>query len=112
MDVDQIKRDRETWLQALETTTEKQGQHCLGDAEHGFCCLGLGCVALGLSYVPYHGNSADFAARVGLREETGKAKNGRVATLTAANDTLELSFKEIAAHIRANMDEYFLEETL
>lgn len=110
---DQIKADREAWLHALETATEPQGTQFLGNAELGYCCLGLGCVVLGVPHEPMDSVSLDFKDRVGLRRVNGAPLSGaRNMALTDLNDKSRLSFADIAAHLRANMSEYFLEETL
>lgn len=113
MDIETIKRDRETWLQALETTNAKQGVTQLGDAKHGFCCLGIGCDVLGIPYHAMQGTSPVFAQRVGLRTESGGPLEGEeLGILTEMNDSKDYNFAEIAAHIRAHMDQYFVEGTL
>lgn len=36
------------WLEELRTTDKKQGREILKDADGGYCCLGIGCVLMGL----------------------------------------------------------------
>lgn len=112
MDIDQIKRDRETWLQALETTTAKQGTGRLGSSSDGFCCLGLGCSVLDVPYYSGAPRSETFARRVGLRTANGEALFDASESLVSLNDHRKFPFAQIAARIRAYMELYFKEETL
>lgn len=112
MDIERIKRDREKWLRALETTYERQGRYRMGNAESGFCCLGLGCHVLGVPYDPHNKSSSAFQARVGLISVGGYPKCMGKHSLILLNDNKKASFKEIAAILRANMSAYFRGDTL
>lgn len=112
-DIAQIQADREAWLRALETTTEKQGKRRLGSAKTGFCCLGLGCEVVGVEYNPLGNFSDAFARRVGLWGRDGRSKpHSDLHKLTYLNDADGKTFAEIAEILRANMNEYFKEHTL
>lgn len=110
---EEIQANREKWLRALETTTEKQGRGRLGTSERGFCCLGLGCVALGLEYNSNQTSSGALRSAVGLRTIDGKpSNNSGLVALIYVNDNLREDFPTIAKRLRENMAEYFKENTL
>lgn len=112
MSKSRIQQDREKWLQALETTTAKQGTKRLGDAARGFCCLGIGCEVLDIPYDPDEGMSMVFQKRVGLRFANGLPVSHQ-PSLARLNDHHMMPFAKIAAHLRAHMFEYFkTEDTL
>lgn len=120
--------DQLAWLHDLETTTEAQTKnvlHSVGeDGKAGFCCLGRACVVLGLvgtrskitgTHVLYHG-LRDVAPSCVQKELRLRGQNAllaeqahiqtangviQVGTLAAMNDR-GMTFKQIAAYIRAN----------
>lgn len=110
--IEKIKHDREKWLQALETSTAKQGQGRLGDATQGFCCLGLGCHTIGIRHLAMAGTSMEFTSRVGLRSDIGCPDDEIKPSLVELNDEEGLTFAQIARILRENMDQYFLKGTL
>lgn len=125
--------EQEAWLRDLETTEEPQATGSLhiiepGPGESsGFCCLGRACVSLGLEETPegghfiFNGQSDDTIMPDGawellrLRGSGGELDrpaelgNGRpcVQSLYRMND-IGMTFKEIAAYIRANPENVFL----
>ena len=113
--------DQEAWLRDLETTEEPQVKeylHISGgrSLKAGFCCLGRACVVLGVKttgknddlFVAYDGCDQVLTDptidRLLLRGTNGDFRdrwaNGN-SCLTDLNDR-GMSFKEIAAYIRAN----------
>jgi hypothetical protein len=97
------------WIDGLSTTTVRQGFEKLGDAEVGFCCLGYGCVLMGVDYQPDDEFSEEFADRVGLRESDGTAYDaGDIMMLDEYYSLAEMndggrSFKEISDEIKNNL---------
>ena len=112
------------WLEALESGKYKQGMgrlRCSGDNK--YCCLGVLCEVAGLEYAPENSSyffpgpdgvktlytgylPPKFAESIGLRSDQARLARSwaisgeRYGTLTGANDSGEVSFAEIAAHIR------------
>lgn len=110
---------QEKWLHDLETTKVPQIQQILTDGG-GFCCLGRLEVCAGTSV-----EALELTGKTALHAETARACNLRsvtgeivlknlsdeeekwltqtgCSTLAALNDSLKMSFKEIAAFIRRN----------
>ncbi len=111
------------WLEALESGNYKQGRGCL-NGPNGFCCLGVLCEVMGLEHEPIAGVDGPMAhykyegshsggyvplaavPATGLNGSAGSFKqavlHGGLAwdCLTSLNDTVGLSFPEIAAYIR------------
>jgi cytochrome b involved in lipid metabolism len=117
------------WIESLKTTREKQSKFRLGDSKSGFCCLGLGCKILGVSYEPFHTTSNTLKEVIGLHDTSGRAKNlyletkperyvpvkikGKVFEVTSlvrANDIFDLSFRRIATMLIKNPYHFFKEE--
>ena len=96
------------WIEVLPTAkqaTEIKYKSRLGDAENGYCCLGLGCDVIGLSYRPSDGFSSEFKTAVGLLHEEGQLYGGTFynrTTLAAVNDGTKAGFKRIAKFIKTN----------
>lgn len=38
---------KKKWIEALRSGKYKQGRHCLGDSERGYCCLGVASLIVG-----------------------------------------------------------------
>lgn len=130
--------EQEAWLRDLETTDEPQTKGLLHrlspsdgwpGARPGYCCLGRACVALGVpedkcfSEVRslFYGCVADLppevTAKLRLRSNNGRLKHSvlvtggpLISTLVGFNDEAGWTFKQIAAYIRENPTEVFLEE--
>ena len=116
--------DQEAWLQDLEKTRAKQTVGNLHDPE-GWCCLGRACKVLGVPSVQllgwggthwsFDGHRQDLPAKavktLRLRDDLGAFLRpfGDFKTLTEMNDK-GLSFKKIAAYIRANPKNVFIEQ--
>lgn len=96
-----------TWIDTLLTTTAKQGTQQLGDAQLGYCCLGLGCFTLDLEYVSQLGFNHAFINAVGLYSISGKPRyltaaglpKSAQASLVYLNDRAQWSFKRIGEHL-------------
>lgn len=123
-------REQELWLRDLETTEAPQTRGALhrlvpgSDAPAGYCCLGRAAIALGVPEVErgelgyFDGKdgtlSDELAKTLRLRNGGGSllnpfADDPSVSSLTELNDDYEMSFKGIAAYIRANPWNVFLE---
>lgn len=123
--------EQEAWLRDLETTTEPQTRgalHRLGDwGDHtaGYCCLGRGCVALGIEEELDRYSGRFLGEKTTLPEAVVKTLRLRgdcgnlfipvewmlgesASTLTELNDEARWPFAEIAAYIRANPWNVFL----
>lgn len=126
---------QESWLRDLETTDEPQTRgylHRLVEGEDdrgniikpGWCCLGRACVAVGFNLledvyeyavfplqIDYEGEIApkEVCQKLRLRDSTGALyfSWSGYDCLAAANDD-GVTFKEIAAYIRANPWKVFL----
>ena len=96
------------WIKLLRSGEYRQGRGALrrGD-EH--CCLGVACIAIGISPVSDvgdYGALSDYARRtIGLRGPRGETLGGE--RLTELNDTDCLSFAEIAEFIEADPKRVF-----
>jgi hypothetical protein len=121
--------DQEAWLRDLETTEEPQTMGYLhriaqtDSAPIGFCCLGRACVTLGIpgkddhTMTAYDGSYSllpqSGVDRLRLRGDAGEMARAAIindrdlVALTGMND-VGMSFKEIAAYIRANPWNVFL----
>lgn len=109
--------NQEKWLKALESGDFKQMQQCLM-AGNSYCCLGVGCVVMGL--VPQcDGGDWSFAGEreaapdefvefVGLHNKYGYSKGKVFSGLVSLNDN-GTTFPEIAAIIRRDPSVYFRE---
>jgi len=104
--LEQQKRNRDIWAKALESGKFKQIDGELGTARGGMCCLGVGCYVLNVPYTPDDAfPPVEFAQLVGLPYEPDYIGDGIEGTfkggnLVECNDTLKLSFPEIAKIIR------------
>ena len=101
------------WLEALESGEFKQGTNCLGNAEMGYCCLGLGCVAIDVDFNPLSARSLKFMSAVGLRCSEGTLFDGSFHgkhCLTEINDFTNAGFKRIAKLIRSRPEDLFIPE--
>ena len=122
--------DQEAWLQDLEKTRAKQTEGYLHNSE-GWCCLGRACKVLDIDtnrHVPttqvtewsnkfweFDGEGQELPPKavkaLRLRDNTGtflRQYNG-YRGLTYMNDN-GWSFKRIAAYIRANPKNVFIEQ--
>lgn len=113
--------EQEAWLRDLETTDEKQAESLLHDTNKGgYCCLGRACIVLDIEedqFGCFDGKDdelPDYAAsRLRLRSQTGRlaaqfqSRGQYFIDLADMNDK-GMSFKEIAAYIRANPENVFL----
>ena len=125
-----LTAEQEAWLKDLETTDAKQGKSALRSTTDEFCCLGRACVVLdveasiGEKYISntatqvwfYNGSwailSPNTQRRLGLKSGSGGFGhpvhlNGVVYHSLANMNDAGLTFKEIAAFIRANPNEVF-----
>lgn len=115
-------QDQLLWLEDLETTNAEQGQGALHENDK-FCCLGRGCLVLGIPgklipnpfgmrTVEYQGSSTiapdSLIKRLRLRDCYGSVREDILgnSSLVYLNDS-KVSFKEIAAIVRANPEGYF-----
>jgi hypothetical protein len=129
-----FSKAQEDWLRDLETTDAPQTTGTLhrmvpiGSVPVGYCCLGRACVALDIpEEVSRTRQIGVFMGRTGaLPEGATKAlrlrnSDGELAeaveadgiaypTLAGLNDGAEWSFKQIAAYIRANPRNVFIDE--
>lgn len=98
--------NRRIWIEALESDKLPQGQGSLGDANVGFCCLGLGCYVLGVKYDPSDSFPPKaFCDKVGLpydEELLGTDLDAQYVggNLVNDNDARLLSFPYIAQIIK------------
>jgi hypothetical protein len=102
------------WIDELSTTDEKQGHGSLGDAETGYCCLGLGCKITGVSFESYGADSSEFSEKIGMRSDSGGfsppiiVDNGDYAySLIDLNDDCEEPFSDISKNILTRLDSLF-----
>lgn len=120
---EEILEHREKWLQALESGNYQQCRGVLQD-ETGFCCLGVACEISGLGKWENHPETLSKQYNVGevkisvlpqkvkdylgLVSENGDPReyHKNLNPLTMMNDKGD-TFKQIAAHLRANYDKYF-----
>lgn len=90
------------WLKALESGKFKQRAKMLGNAERGYCCLGVLCLVAKQDFdwsdytLPAH-----FADEVGMDVAGSSFWNEPDASLTIMNDRGD-PFEKIAAVIREN----------
>lgn len=106
---------QEAWVVDLETTDAKQAVEMLV-LDGGYCCLGRACAVHFGDKRWWRGKDKlppSYAKFLGLRNEIGsfylnaltdedRELCGCAESLAELNDTLRLSFKEIAAFIRRN----------
>jgi len=104
-----LTEDQEKWLQMLETTDLPQGKKRLGNARIGYCCLAIACLALGIEF-----SSADkllpieAEKRLKTRSPSGRREDRLdECSLVDLNDARGFSFKQIAAAVRAEPEQYF-----
>jgi hypothetical protein len=118
---DEQKAAREAWLAALESGEYTQTILMLAD-ETGYCCLGVACELLGLSSGwDYELGCKTFGEErkrstlppeaisiLGFVRYNPTLSSGRYAgrTLSVLNDDEGLSFKEIAAEIRLQPEDW------
>lgn len=104
------------WIQGLlDAGPEvKQGQHGLGDAEYGYCCLGYGCVLNEIAYDHEAAYSSELRDAVGLHTQEGAPRGvgykegvASLMSCTAMNDIDCLTFPQIGAILRDNPHAYF-----
>ena len=102
------------WIEELEHGDRKQGRRQLGDAETGFCCLGVGCDLFGIARHPEDPDSLEFGMTVGLALAIGQFKEGKTffgkASLANVNDLTNIGFKGIAKILREHPEEVFIRE--
>lgn len=116
----QFTPEQEEWLQALESGKYKQGRKWL-NKNQSFCCLGVACEVfkerLGIEVrtegVAYYNEESNIAPeeivdvlhlRGALGQSLGEEERDFLYEL---NDHREMSFQEIAAHIRKHPGHYF-----
>jgi hypothetical protein len=99
------------WIDELLTTQTKQGKGKLGNAETGFCCLGLGCSILDVPYQSEDSFDDGLTIKVGLHDAEGGFFDERGdllylpfgtdswSSLANANDS-EVSFRDIGKTMR------------
>ena len=107
----ELNEYQEAWLRDLETTKAKQCESELTNGKGGYCCLGRAYVANGHRAVngKYEGESSVLGP-IMIKKLKLNNRNGNYGghlTLVHLNDDDELSFKEIAAFIRANPEKLF-----
>lgn len=116
---------QEQWLQALESGNYKQGKRKLRSIGDEYCCLGVACDLLqspvfeGKDCYVYCGSMGEMTEykKLGLRDKVGsfvkcfKMPTGRHCFSLAGCNDFGMSFVEIAAYIRANPENVFVERT-
>lgn len=117
---------QEKWLSALESGNYKQGQGKLRNKNGEFCCLGVACEVLGLerqgnTFYLYNGEEVrgfltpQIAEKLGLRSGGGQllatvtVGGMKYKTLYDMNDYGKMTFKDIAAYVRSNLSNVFVE---
>lgn len=109
------------WIDTLATTRRKQGKERLGDAQTGYCCLGVACKVLKVPYDSDEGTSEPLVNVVGLNDDSGSYvfKDGEKApyqeahgdvnieNLVGLNDGHNFTFKQIAERLRTKARRYF-----
>lgn len=105
------KKDRKTWLEALESGTFVQGKNRLhNEINNTFCCLGVFCYIKGVPTNDYNmPNQLPLAEHKNIpkcllgkyEDEKPMSKVSFAAKLARMNDD-GMSFKEIAKYIRKN----------
>lgn len=114
---------QEKWLQALESGEYQQGQINLRSVDNKFCCLGVGCEVIGLTARLTHDDylyddkvsvaPQALIKALNLHDEYGRIPGAKIShehsSLTKMNDN-GMSFKDIAAFIRANPELVFKQE--
>lgn len=98
-------------IEALARTQRKQGRQRLGDAKRGYCCMGVFCKVLNISFDPKAGFSRKLRDTIGLNGDYGNPTeyhaHGNLQTLASLNDHAGWKFKRIAEHLRTNAIHYF-----
>ena len=103
------------WIEELLSDGYAKGTESLGDDDEGYCCLGVGCVALNIDFYKGDDHSIELATKVGLLNEYGefesKYKEMEIendsSSLVSLNDETELSLKEIGEFIRDHTELLF-----
>lgn len=118
-----LGKNQQAFLAALRSGEFEQTNYRLED-EHGYCCLGVGCViaerhgvevrrsGLGLVKGDSLSNQPAVQEWLGLYNPYGDSllrDPGYMPALTRLNDTLGRTFNEIADHLEANAKYYFKE---
>jgi len=101
------------WIDELINGNRKQGKSALGNAEIGFCCLGVGCDVLNVEYNPEDGTSAELEFEVGLRDDEGRlfgAEFYNESFLININDNTTAGFKRIGKFMLKHPEAVFLPE--
>lgn len=115
------------WLDALRSGDYKQGKShlctVLPDEEPCFCTLGVAADLFfpkeqqyDLHGVRYFDGAVaalpqEVADKIGLRSSMGSAAGHRLPAIFHLNDNNHWSFNQIADHIEANAEAYFVEVT-
>ena len=120
-----INEHARRWLDALRSGDYKQGKGrlctVLPDEEPCFCTLGVAADLFvpkehqydnhGVRY--FDGGSAglsrEVADKIGLKSTLGAATGHQLPAIFDLNDTDHWSFNQIADHIEANAEAYFVE---
>lgn len=109
---------QEKWLRMLESGKFKQAESVLFDGR-AYCCLGVACRSVGLKaagndFGEYHFQSevSELPKRVmtelAFRTPTGDRRDhNSTFTLSAINDDIHGSFRQIAALVRCEPEQYF-----
>jgi len=122
---EQQKANCKKWLEALRSGEYEQGYDGYLEYEGKYCCLGVGCMALGVKasvkqaspgvFVTGFGVEEDYLSAptefmdaVGLATPSGEYKDEGM--LTSDNDDYNLSFSEIADIIESEPEGLFKEE--
>jgi hypothetical protein len=96
------------WIEALISGEYKQGYGYLGD-DNGYCCWGLGCKIVGVPFMKYNGWNNVLYSQIGFKNCGGSVSpliNGVYENLANANDSKQVTFKEIGDYLIANPDNF------
>lgn len=87
------------WIEALLSGEYKQARGFLGSENSGFCCWGLGCHIVDLSYHPKQMWNNSFNEYVGFRNNEGRVYKDNTAysyvVLSDLNDNENWTFEQI-----------------
>lgn len=117
-----IPKNIQLWLDALRSGDYDQYRGAL-EGNNSYCCLGVACrvanyhgTKIRLEDYALLGGSLDSQPEVqkwlGLYHDYGETRNDSMPSLVKLNDTLRLSFEQIADHIEAHWTDYVTKETV